>query len=72
MTSSRGGRFAGLRGCPCPDRRPCHALSAGLRRDLEVREPERGTVTVTVRIPPVLGLQVLGHTSATARFRPQE
>ena len=49
-----------------------HALSAGLRRDLEVREPERGTVTVTVRIPPVLGLQVLGDTSATARFRPQE
>ena len=49
-----------------------HALSAGLRRDLRVREPERGTVTVTVRIPPVLGLQVLGHASATARFRPQE
>jgi hypothetical protein len=49
-----------------------HALSAGLRRDLRVREPELGTVTVTVRIPPVLGLQVLGHASATARFRPQE
>ena len=48
------------------------ALSAGLRRDLRVKEPERGAVTVTVRIPPVLGLQVLGHTSATARFRPQE
>ena len=47
------------------------ALAPGLRRGLRVKEPERGTVTVTLRIPPVLGLQVLGHTSATARFRPQ-
>ncbi len=48
------------------------ALSSGLRRDLKVKEAERGTVQVTVRIPPVLGLQVLGHTSASAHFRPQE
>ena len=48
------------------------ALSAGLRGGLRVKEPERGSVTVTVRIPPVLGLRIVGHTSATARFRPQE
>ena len=48
------------------------ALSAGLRGGLRVKEPERGSVTVTVRIQPVLGLRIVGHTSATARFRPQE
>ena len=48
------------------------ALIGSLRRESKVREPARGTVEVTVRIPPVLGLPVLGHTSATAHFRPQE
>lgn len=46
-------------------------LSAGLARGLRVREPGAGTVEVTVRIPPVLGLPVLGHASASAHFRPQ-
>jgi hypothetical protein len=30
-----------------------------------------GTVEVTLRIPQVPGLPVLGHTSATAHFQPQ-
>ena len=74
-----GGRRRRARGRPRGgDRRRRRAAAArararaGLRRGLRVKEPERGTVTVTVRIPPVLGLRVLGHTSATARFRPQE
>jgi hypothetical protein len=46
-------------------------LPAGLARGLRVRERGAGTVEVTLRIPPVPGLPVLGHTSATARFRPQ-
>ena len=47
------------------------ALSAGLERGLDVRERGSGTVEVTLRIPPVLGLPVLGHTTATAHFPPQ-
>src|SRR5215207_2021992 len=43
------------------------ALGDGAR----VRDEGDGTVAVTVRVPPVLGLPVLGHTSATAHFRPQ-
>jgi len=46
-------------------------LPGGLGRDVRVREHGEGTVEVTVRIPPVLGLPVLGHTSATAHFHPQ-
>jgi Flp pilus assembly protein TadG len=46
-------------------------LTDRLARDVRVRERAEGTVEVTVRIPPVLGLPVLGHTSATAHFRPQ-
>jgi hypothetical protein len=47
-------------------------LSTALAHGLRVRERGSGTVAVTLRIPPVLGLPVLGHTTATAHFRPQE
>jgi hypothetical protein len=46
-------------------------LTGRLERDIRVRDRGEGTVEVTVRIPPVLGLPVLGHASATAHFRPQ-
>ena len=46
-------------------------LSAGLEHGLRVRDRGSGTVEVTLRIPPVLGLPLLGHTTATAHFRPQ-
>ncbi len=46
-------------------------LSGRLGRDVRVRERGEGTVEVIVGIPPVLGLPVLGHTTATAHFRPQ-
>jgi hypothetical protein len=46
-------------------------LTGRLAREVRVRERGEGTVEVTVRIPPVLGLPVLGHTTATAHFRPQ-
>jgi TadE-like protein len=46
-------------------------LAGRLGHDVRVRERGEGTVEVTVRIPPVLGLPVLGHTTATAHFRPQ-
>ena len=47
------------------------ALPARLERGLAVRDRGSGTVDVTLRIPPVLGLPVLGHTTATAHFQPQ-
>jgi hypothetical protein len=47
------------------------ALPGRLERDIRVRDRGEGTVEVTVRIPPVLGLPVLGRASATAHFRPQ-
>jgi hypothetical protein len=46
-------------------------LPGRLARELRVHDRGGGTVEVTVRIPPVLGLPVLGHTSATAHFQPQ-
>src|SRR3990170_699487 len=46
-------------------------LPGALGRGARVRDRGDGTVEVTVRVPPVLGLPVLGHTSATAHFRPQ-
>jgi hypothetical protein len=46
-------------------------LPGGLGSDVRVKEREGGTVEVTVRIPPVLGLAVLGRTTGTAHFRPQ-
>ena len=46
-------------------------LSRGLARGLRVRDRGDGTIEVTLRIPPVLGLPVPGHTSATAHFAPQ-
>ena len=46
-------------------------LSAGLERGLRVRDRGSGTVEVTLRVPPVLGLPLLGHATATAHFRPQ-
>jgi len=48
-----------------------HELPGRLARDVRVHDAGEGTVEVTVPIPPVLGLPVLGHTSATAHFRPQ-
>jgi len=47
------------------------ALPGRLGRGVRVRDRDEGTVEVTVRIPPVLGLPVLGDTTATAHFRPQ-
>jgi hypothetical protein len=46
-------------------------LPGALWRGARVRERAAGTVEVTVRIPPVLGLPLLGHASATAHFRAQ-
>jgi hypothetical protein len=46
-------------------------LSAGLEHGLRVRDRGSGTIEVTLAIPRVLGLPVLGHTTATAHFRPQ-
>ena len=46
-------------------------LPARLERGLRIRERAAGSVEVTLRIPPVLGLPVLGETTATARFRAQ-
>jgi hypothetical protein len=46
-------------------------LPGRLGRAARVRAGDDGTVEVTVRIPPVLGLPVLGSTSATAHFEPQ-
>lgn len=47
-------------------------LSRRLEHGLRVRDRGSGTVEVTLRIPPVLGLPVLGHTTATAHFGRQE
>jgi pilus assembly protein CpaE len=46
-------------------------LPPRLERGLRVRDRGSGTVDVRLRIPPVLGLPVLGHTTATAHFRSQ-
>jgi hypothetical protein len=46
-------------------------LSPDLARGLRVRDRRDGTVEVWLRIPPVLGLPVLGDASATAHFQPQ-
>jgi len=46
-------------------------LPRGLARGLRVQHRGDGTVEVTLRIPQVPGLPVLGHTSATAHFQPQ-
>ena len=46
-------------------------LPARLERGLRVHDRGAGTVDVTLRIPPVLGLRLLGHTTASAHFRPQ-
>jgi len=43
-------------------------LTARLERGLRVRAAGDGSVEVRVRIPPVLGLRIVGDTSATARF----
>ena len=58
------------RSAPTPSAAARAPLSAGLRRDPVVRERGSGTVEVTVRIPPVLGLQVLGHASAPRALPP--
>jgi hypothetical protein len=46
-------------------------LPHGLVHGLRVRDRGDGTVEVTLRIPPVLGLPLLGRATATAHFRPQ-
>jgi hypothetical protein len=46
-------------------------LSTALERGLQVRDRGSGTIEVKLRIPRVLGLPVLGHTTATAHFQPQ-
>jgi hypothetical protein len=46
-------------------------LPGALERGLRVRDGGPGTIEITLRIPPVLGLPVLGETTATAHFRPQ-
>lgn len=46
-------------------------LPAGLEHGLQVRDRGPGTVEVTLRVPSVLGLQLLGRTTATAHFQPQ-
>jgi hypothetical protein len=46
-------------------------LPSGLERGLRVRASGDGAVRVTLRIPPVLGMRVLGDVSATARFPDQ-
>jgi hypothetical protein len=46
-------------------------VSGSLARGLRVRDRGGGTVEVTLRIPPVPGLPVLGHTTATSHFQPQ-
>ena len=43
-------------------------LPAALERGLRVRDRGSGTVEVTLRVPPVLGLRLLGHTTATGHF----
>ncbi len=48
------------------------ALPAALERGLRVHDRGSGTVEVTLRIPRVLGLPLLGQTTATAHFGPQE
>jgi hypothetical protein len=47
------------------------ALPGTLRRGAVVRDRGAGAVEVSVRVPPVLGLPVLGRTSGRAHFRPQ-
>src|SRR5215207_2726750 len=41
-------------------------LPGRLGRDVRVSDRGDGTVEVAVRIPPVLGLRMLGHATATA------
>ena len=67
---ARGGaRRRGRRGCA---RRAARAaLPGALRRGAVVRDRGAGAVEVTVRVPSVLGLPVLGRTSGRAHFRPQ-
>jgi pilus assembly protein CpaE len=47
------------------------ALPDRLARRLRVHDAGGGTIEVTLPVPRVLGLPVLGHASATAHFRPQ-
>ncbi len=46
-------------------------LPALLERGLRVRASERGEVTVTVRVPSVVGGVRMGHASASAAFAAQ-
>ena len=46
-------------------------LPGALGRDARIRDHGDGTVEVTIGVPPVLGLPLLGHASASAHFRPQ-
>jgi hypothetical protein len=46
-------------------------LPDSLTHGARVRDHRDGRVEVTIRIPRVLGLPLLGHASASAHFRPQ-
>ncbi len=48
-----------------------HAARGARARVCACAIADPGTVEVTLRIPPVLGLRLLGHTTATAHFQPQ-
>ena len=47
------------------------SLSGRLEDGLKVTASDDGDVRVALRVPPILGLRVLGTVSATAHFRPQ-
>ena len=47
------------------------SLSGRLEAGMQVRTSADGDVRVVLRVPPVLGLRVLGTVSASAHFRPQ-
>ena len=47
------------------------SLPGRLEEGLKVAASEDGDVRVTLRIPPIVGLRVLGTVSASAHFRPQ-
>jgi len=47
------------------------SLPGGLEEGLKVAASADGDVRVTLRVPPLVGLRVLGTVSASAHFRPQ-
>jgi len=47
------------------------SLPGRLEEGLKLTASDDGDVRVTLRVPPVLGLRVLGTVSASTHFRPQ-